>query len=267
MSQVIVDFETLKFNLYDIIGVETDASESKIKKSFKNLILNFHPDKKNDNEEDIYYHIITANQILSNKDNRKKYDTFLNKAEETHDQLKDKYNKNINTKVNTLENKDDALKNFTNKFKELEKKHLVKLNYDDKNDYEKILKTRETEINIINEDIKTPLEFNQKFEDKVNSGGFFITDQLVPVTENMSLSSYNVNDNYTSLDIAFDNLYVDGGGISTSKFSSLDAAFKIQPTNKNYNKKENIKQSMDDYNAVTSNLADIKYSKDKFELW
>jgi curved DNA-binding protein CbpA len=263
MSQIILDFETLKFNLYDIIGVETDASESKIKKAFKNLILNFHPDKKNENEEDVYYHIITANQILGNKDNRKKYDTFLNKAQETHDELKNKYNKNIPLP----ENKDDAFKNFTNKFKELEEKHLSKGNYNDKNDYEKILKAREAEINIVNEDIKTNTEFNKKFEDKVNSGSFAITDQLVPVTENMSLSSYNISDNYTSLDVAFDNLYIAGGGISTSKFSSLDAAFKIQPPNKNYTKKENIKQSIDDYKTVTNNLGDIKYSQEKFDLW
>ena len=80
MAQVIVDFDKLKFNLYEILGVEKNATESKIKKAFRNLILNFHPDKNNDVEEDIYYHIITANQILSNKEYRDKYDNFLNKS-------------------------------------------------------------------------------------------------------------------------------------------------------------------------------------------
>ena len=77
----------------------------------------------------------------------------------------------------------------------------------------------------------------------------------------------NVNDNYTSLDIAFDNLYIEGGGINTSKFSSLDAAFKIQPfTTKDF-KDVNIKDAMNVYNTETNNLSYINYSKDKFDTW
>jgi hypothetical protein len=83
----------------------------------------------------------------------------------------------------------------------------------------------------------------------------------------MNLSAYNVNDNYTSIDLAFDNLYIDGGGISTSKYSSLDSAFKIQPINFNNIKETNIKQGIENYNSLTSNLPNIKYTKDKFELW
>ena len=52
-------------------------SESKIKKAFRNLILNFHPDKNSEAEEDIYQHIIIANQVLSNNNTRSKYDDFL----------------------------------------------------------------------------------------------------------------------------------------------------------------------------------------------
>ena len=79
MAQVIIDFNTLKYNLYEILNIDQDASESKIKKAFRHLILNFHPDKNSEAESDIYYHIVTANQILTNKENRKNYDSFINK--------------------------------------------------------------------------------------------------------------------------------------------------------------------------------------------
>ena len=36
MSNITIDFSTLKFNLYEILGVETDSNESKIKKALRN---------------------------------------------------------------------------------------------------------------------------------------------------------------------------------------------------------------------------------------
>ena len=51
MSEITINFETLKFNLYDILNISKDASESKIKKAFRNLILNFHPDKNSEAED------------------------------------------------------------------------------------------------------------------------------------------------------------------------------------------------------------------------
>jgi len=263
MSQIILDFNTLKFNLYEILGLESDASENKIKKSFRNLILNFHPDKNNSTEEEIYYHIITANQILSNKESRKKYDNFLNKLESTHDELKNTYNKNGIPEL--TESKDQAQQKFFNKFKELEKKHLSSIEIDNPKSFDKLIESRKKEINIPNENIKTSKEFNNKFEERVVNGTF--NDQLIPVTENMKLSCYNVNDNYTSLDLAFDNLYIDGGGITSTKFSSLDTAFKLQPINPKQTKEINSKKAIEEYNNVTNNLSNIKYSKDKYELW
>ena len=81
-------FNNLKFSFCKILNIQQNASENKIKKAFRNLILHFHPDKNSKSEEEIYYHIITANQILCNKDNRKTYDEFLNKAENTYIDLK-----------------------------------------------------------------------------------------------------------------------------------------------------------------------------------
>ena len=48
------------------------------------IIKNFHPDKNSELEEDIYYHIILANQVLLNKESRKKYDNFIDARKYTH---------------------------------------------------------------------------------------------------------------------------------------------------------------------------------------
>jgi curved DNA-binding protein CbpA len=265
MSHVTIDFETLKYNLYQVLGIETKASETKIKKAFRNLILNFHPDKNNNTEEEIYYHIITANQVLTNTENRKKYDEFLNKLQDSHDNLKSKFNKIHNEKQKSDESE---LKKFNTKFSELEEKHLSYFNETDKtmDAYSKLLKNRKKTIKIPKEDIKSNNDFNAKFENRISTGDFF-NDQIIPVSEKMELSTVNVNDNYTSLDIAFNNLYIDGGGINTSKFSSLDSAFKIQQINLKEFKEVNIKEAMESYKNETNNLSSINYSKEKFNSW
>jgi len=270
MSNITIDFETLKFNLYEVLGIDSKASESKIKKAFRNLILNFHPDKNNSTEEEIYYHIVTANQVLTNSDNRKRYDEFLNKLQDTHDDLKNKFNK-IKKEIkesNKPETKENASKQFNTKFSELEQKHLSYFNEGDKtmDAYNKILKEREKTIEIPKEDIKTTKDFNAKFESRIISGEYF-NDQIIPVSEKMELSTVNVNDNYTSLDIAFDNLYIEGGGINTAKYSSLDSAFKIQPINTKNFKEVNIKEAMESYKNETNNLSTINYSKERFDTW
>ena len=267
MSHVTIDFETLKFNLYEVLGIDQKASETKIKKAFRNLILNFHPDKNNNNEEEIYFHIVTANQVLSNPDNRKKYDEFLNKSQDSHEDLKLKFSKIKND--DTPENKSIAMSKFNDKFGELEQKHLATyLTEGDKtmDAYSNLLKEREKAIEIKKEDIKSNDDFNNKFESRILSGDYF-SDQIIPSAEKMELSTINVNDNYTSLDIAFDNLYIEGGGINTSKFSSLDSAFKIQPITTKDFKEVNIKDAMNVYNNETTNLSYVNYSKDKFETW
>jgi len=266
MTEITINFETLKFNLYEILNVSKDASESKIKKAFRNLILNFHPDKNNDAEEDIYQHIIIANQVLSNKESRKKYDSFLNIVDQTHDDLKKNFNKNNNEPKLSQE---EAQKKFENKINELTKKHgqdFIETNT--KDNYEKMLKARELALEIPKEEIKDVEDFNSKFQNKVLNKNF--GDQIIPVTENMGLSTLNVNDNYTHLDVAFDNLYIDGGGVSTSKYTSLDAAFKIQSVDLNNINNISIEEAMHNYKKETERLTDPKLkfnNEERFDSW
>ena len=68
---------------YNILGVNRDASEDEIKKAFRKLSLNWHPDKHvNDSEadkkaaEEKFKDIAEAYGVLSDKEKRDKYDRF-----------------------------------------------------------------------------------------------------------------------------------------------------------------------------------------------
>ena len=272
MSHVTVDFNKLKFNLYQVLGVNKDADETKIKKAFRKLIINFHPDKNNENniEEEIYYHIITANQVLTNKENRANYDLFISHVQNTHDDLKKNFNE-ISKDNLFNKSKEECEIDFANKFKELEKKHLKTIEKDNEkleNKYNQLLQKRSTEINITKEAFIDEKDFNDRFENKIINNNF--NDQLISNNVNMNLSTYNVNSNYTLLDIAYsnDNLYIKGGGITTSSYSDLESAFKLQPFIMKNFKEKSIDEQIKEYKAFTDNLSNIEYNKDdKFELW
>ena len=72
-----IDFDQLKFNLYDLLGVNCDCSEKKIKKAYRKLILKFHPDKKNELDDEVFNHLTLANQILEIMKIVRKEDTAL----------------------------------------------------------------------------------------------------------------------------------------------------------------------------------------------
>jgi hypothetical protein len=64
-------------NYYEILGVSPDASQAEIKKSFRNLALQHHPDKNKNSEESKqkFMKIIEAYEVLSDEQARKNYDS------------------------------------------------------------------------------------------------------------------------------------------------------------------------------------------------
>lgn len=60
---------------YDILGVSRDSSGSHIKKAYRKLSLQFHPDKQPD-MKDRYLEIQTAYEVLGDADKRKVYDQY-----------------------------------------------------------------------------------------------------------------------------------------------------------------------------------------------
>ena len=102
---VTINYNELKFNLYEVLGLTKEATSSRIKKSFKKLVIELHPDKNPDSNEDIFNHIIIANQVLSNSNLRKDYDNYLdeNDKKTLHVDLKNNFeSNNVNILSNTF---------------------------------------------------------------------------------------------------------------------------------------------------------------------
>jgi len=71
--------ETLKVDYYQILGVSKEASIDDIKKAYRKLALQCHPDKNLDNKEQAeskFQQISEAYQVLSDEEKRKNYDLY-----------------------------------------------------------------------------------------------------------------------------------------------------------------------------------------------
>jgi molecular chaperone DnaJ len=73
---------TTKRDLYEVLGVSRDASEDEIKKAYRKLAIQYHPDKNpGDNDaEERFKEIAEAYAILSDQDKRARYDRFGHSA-------------------------------------------------------------------------------------------------------------------------------------------------------------------------------------------
>lgn len=62
-----------KINYYDILGIDKKATDDEIKKAYRKLSLQFHPDRENGDEAK-YKEVVNAYTTLSDKEKRKTYD-------------------------------------------------------------------------------------------------------------------------------------------------------------------------------------------------
>jgi len=273
-----IDFNTLKYNLYTILNVSNDADNVTIKTKFMKIIKNFHPDKNTELEEEIYYHIILANQVLLNKELRKKYDLFLDPNINTFNDLKEsfnKMNKDMNKDMNNatknsgslsilskgkmrssildFESKDSKLegsiKEFTDKCELLNKKHNAVSDSTSILDNETIMKRLEiikqerNNVKIIKEDIKDDKDFNNKFNNNKIDGKF--KDQIIEYTASSDLATYISHNNYTNIE-DIDKLYVEDT-IQSTDFSSLNRAFLLHPTTLDIDDKKSLDDKIKEY--------------------
>jgi curved DNA-binding protein CbpA len=75
-----IKYNSLEFNLYELLNLPIDCTSEQVKKTFRKLIKQFHPDKITDVEEKIYYNLTIANHILGNPASKEKYDRWLLKS-------------------------------------------------------------------------------------------------------------------------------------------------------------------------------------------
>ena len=65
-------------DLYDILGVERNASEGELKQAYRSLAMNYHPDRNPNNKEaaEKFKEINQAYDILRDPEKRSAYDNF-----------------------------------------------------------------------------------------------------------------------------------------------------------------------------------------------
>merc|ERR1739841_36030 len=64
-------------NYYKILGVSRNADAKEIKKAYKKMAIQYHPDKNPDNQEEAqkkFQEVAEAHEVLSNDEMRAKYD-------------------------------------------------------------------------------------------------------------------------------------------------------------------------------------------------
>jgi len=272
MSNTIVsiNFADLKYDLYEILGLSREASDNRIKKTFRKLVLELHPDKNKDANEELYNHVIIANQVLTNTQLRKDYDAFLNESSKKDSflDLKNNFDSQIKEMDKFFPVKEEAKGLFTNKIDELNKKHGFNTENDSKdimNQYNKIKSNRKSQISIPQEKISNTKDFNAKFENKKESGIF--GEQIVVANPNNNLGTYQSNDGLATIG-DYSNLYAEDT-ISTGAYTSLDMAFKIQKINTT-GKEKTLDERMKEYKSQTtqfSNRNPNDFSSRSFNDW
>lgn len=256
-----INFEELEFNLYQILNIQENASYDDIKKSYKKLILKYHPDKNNGDQtkhDDELYMINMSYKVLKNDTNRNKYDNFLkNKRQNdnfSHINARKDY-QDYNKKPVTEEEKIEAKTEFYQQFNELNKKHGYlddNLILDSRcaNQRMNELKNSRSNFNVdyapifdkgsnFNADTFND-KFNQ-FKDGDEDLNIYGQEIIKSSGDAMPLAYQPVNGiltQYSPLtDSSYNDLYVEDQGVTGNSFTSLDVAFSLKDSNYKFDNK------------------------------
>lgn len=264
-----INFDELKFNLYELLGVSPSASTNKIKKAYRNLIIKFHPDKNDFYDEEIYNHLTLSNQVLTNDQLRKRYDKWLKSfdVQQSHQSLKEEYNQIANQSKDDKMDHVDSNESFSSIQEKLNKKH----GFDPENDlpidsskFNKKFNELQNEmrslgLNTINkEEIRGNEDFNSKFSNRKFDGE--LEKQIIKVDKNsqiMELNNKEVGNKFLSINNY--NLLYSNDGVDTADYASLEQGFNLLPNEKDLKTessrtKSSFESYKDSYNKEGENL-------------
>ncbi len=243
-----INFNSLEFNLYELLNLPLTCSTDDVKKTFRKLIKKFHPDKITALEEKLYYNITIANHVLSTPELRKKYDEWLLKSHKSHSTLKESFVEALDSvKEYFPKSKEEASSEFMKQFDELGKRH-GDINIDNRS-LSSIYKEKEKErnnISIPQENFNSMDDFNKIFTERKSNGVY--SNQIIK--RNMDIQPFTFgSSNYAELK-DFHNVY--------ARDSTLEYAFQLLPTNNTNFDSKTIAERMEEYNNLTTS-----FKKDK----
>lgn len=271
-------------NLYDVLDVSNDATPSEIKKAYRILVKEYHPDKATGDAE--MFELIThAFNILADEESRKEYDSLYKLSEQSkkdHTSLKSQAENYFKAQETDIVKKSDAEleADFEKVMSDFDRKHNYKRHGKDMDkinpeDVERrlndlALAREQDDIELTHEELFENGKFDiNKFNaawDAMHDG----PDELIPHSGNPNawMGGFDATDNagYSSID-NYDNIYIDDNehvGVDGQNFSSVnfDTGQKKKLTKKDVSK---LKGS--DYTAGHNKVkGDEKYTKSLDEM-
>ena len=239
-----VQFNSLEFNLYELLNLPISCTNEEVKKTFRKLIKRFHPDKITELEEKIYYNITLAHHILSNQTSREKYDRWLLKSNQSHSTLKDNFKTDEEVIRNYFpKNQDEAKIQYAQNFDMLGKRHGDYA--EDKRSLQAIYKDKEKErvkVSINKEDFVNMDDFNNTFTKRKTNGTY--NNMIVKRTAEIQPFTFKGSNLAEIKD--FDKVYIND--------NQYKYAFELIPSDESQMNKKNMKERLDDYNNTTQSL-------------
>lgn len=102
---------------YKILGVSETANKDELKKAFRGLAKNYHPDRNKENENALrmFQEVNEAYEVLSNESSREEYDGKRNSKQFNQKKNENKKSENSNNSTENYD-KNDAINNLNQYF-------------------------------------------------------------------------------------------------------------------------------------------------------